>query len=710
MTHQFINREISWLEFNQRVLDEARCDSNPLLERLKFVAISGSNLDEFFMVRIGGLKFLHSIDKPGLSIDQLTARQQLDLLYPRVREMKSLQYETLKEIENELVEKGVQRLPTDQLTPQQKESIAIRFEQELHSVFTPIAIHDDSEFPLLLNSKQAILIQLQNDPGKTLVGENQGDDASGMRYVVIPLGSVIDRFITVPSKDHYQYVLLEDLLASRIGNFFPGQQIVDTGTFRVLRNADIPIDDDETSDLLVGMQEMLNARKTSDCVLLEHSATMSDSMVSFLKKKLEVADEETYSVDGPLNLSAYWGLVGIQGFDELRNPKRSPLPVAEFQSDADIFDTIAEKDRILIHPYQTFEPVVRFIEAAAEDPDVISIKQTLYRSSRDSRIVNALKTAAENGKSVTAIVELKARFDEERNIQWAQTLEQAGADVIYGIKGLKTHAKCCVVVRKEPAGIRRYVHVGTGNYNEVTANIYSDVSLLTCDEQIGSDAVSFFNGVSGFSVPQTLQHLVAAPTDLRKTILALIDFERRRAKAKKTAMISAKLNSLVDREMIEGLYRASQAGVKIRLNIRGICCLRAGVPGLSENIQVCSIVDRYLEHARIIHFHSGGEHKVFISSADWMSRNLNKRIELMTPINDSDCKSVLLEVLECYFRDNVKSSVLGPDDQYAKVNAETNSEFRSQEILFQMASQWFEENDRNQATVFLPHRGDSETA
>ena len=711
---RFINRELSWLDFNQRVLDQACCHTNPLLERLKFVAITGSNLDEFFMVRIGGLKILNEIKPTSLSIDGRTPAEQLELISPQVAHLKRQQNQALREIESQLKPQGIQRLSIEELNNHQLEYIAERFEQEFQSLYSPLFVEEDGEFPLLLKSNLAILVRLAGENQLAPLsksGESQEDlPPSKNHYVVLPLGTITDRFITVPSQDQYQFVLLEDVLVHLVDRFFPGQQVLESGVFRILRNADIQLDDDVTSDLLSGMQQILDARKTSDCVMLEHSHTMSVPMRQFLMNRLNIGRNAVYATDGPLDLSAYWELVGVQGYDRLRAEKWPAQASPDFPVDQSIFDVIAEKDRLLLHPYQSYDPVVRLLEEAAEDPDVIAIKQTLYRSSSDSRIVSALQRAAENDKHVTVIVELKARFDEARNIRWAQKLERSGADVIYGVKGLKTHAKCCIVVRRESAGIQRYVHVGTGNYNEATAEIYSDVSLFTREETIGRDAVSFFNAVSGFSVPQTLQKLVAAPIDLRPTLLQLIEFETERAQAQKTAMVSAKLNSLVDAEMIEALYRASQAGVKIRLNIRGICSLRAGVPGLSENIYVCSIVDRYLEHARIFHFHSGGEHRVFISSADWMSRNLNKRVELTTPIIDEQCKSKLLDALDMYFRDNVKSQALRSDGNYAPVGSDDREPFRCQFEFFRMFRQQREEIERGKATVFLPHRGESDTA
>ena len=714
--NSFFNRELSWLEFNQRVLNEARCDANPALEKLKFVAIAGSNLDEFFMVRVGGLDILQTLNPEKRSIDGLTASQQLQLIGERVREMKTQQYQTLGAIEAELHESGIQRLNMSQLSGQQLEHVTNRFFDEFQSAFSPIAVPADGEFPLLLNAKLCVLVRIAVDPDHSLPREQGSSSAQATeRFAVIPMGPKVNRFVTLPSKDRFQYVLLEDVIVQMAEHFFAGQQLLEVCAFRLLRNADIQVHDDTREDLLAGMQEVLDARKTADCVMLELASDLSKSMKTFLCQKLDLEAADCFQIDGPLDMAAFWEIVHLQGFDGLRDPHWPPLPAAEIPEDADIFELIARKDRVLFHPYQSFDPVVQFVEAAASDSDVISIKQTLYRTSGDSRIVKSLIRAAENGKIVTAIVELKARFDEARNIHWAKQLERAGVDVIYGVKGLKTHSKICVVVRREPEGIRRYMHFGTGNYNEVTARIYSDISLLTCDEQLGHDAIAFFNAIAGFSMPQEMQLLVAAPIELRIALLALIRFETQRAAQGKAATISAKINSLVDREVIEALYAASQAGVKIRINVRGICCLRPGVEGLSENIQVCSIVDRFLEHARIFHFHAGGESKVFISSADWMGRNLNRRVELMVPVRDPDCKSAILDVLEASFRDNIKSHYLNDKGEYGQrrelvKEMSASLPFRSQQEIYRMANSWLEDHERSQATVFIPHRGDTESA
>ena len=453
-----------------------------------------------------------------------------------------------------------------------------------------------------------------------------------------------------------------------------------------------------------GMQEVLYRRRTADCVRLEIDFDCSQLMVDYLRERLEVDDRDVFRVNGPLDLSAMMHLCSLDGYATLRDPawpaQASPL-VDLTQS---LFSAIGERDILLSHPYESFEPVVRLIEEAAADPDVLAIKQVLYRTSRKSPIVAALKRAGERGKYVTAIVELKARFDEARNIEWARELEQAGVQVIYGVKGLKTHAKVCIIVRREPHGIQRYVHFGTGNYNEMTARLYSDVSFLTCNDELGADASAFFNAVTGYSQPQQYRRIDAAPIGLRKRLLSMIDAEAERKRQGQRGYIAAKLNALVDPAIIEALYRASQAGVTIRLNVRGVCCLRPGVPGLSENISVISVVDRFLEHARIMYFYHGGDERMFISSADWMPRNLDRRVELLVPIDDMACRKKLMEILDSYFRDNQNAWMLQPDGTYHRLSPEEGeTPIRSQQLLYQMAVDAVRQAETTKRTMFEPH-------
>jgi len=493
-----------------------------------------------------------------------------------------------------------------------------------------------------------------------------------------------------------------------LSEFFGEQEIVEWNTLRVTRNGDVDLEEDGRADLLIGMQAMLEARRKSQCVRLEVSASTSLEMRTFLQNSIDVQDSDIYSIRGPLGLSDYFSLAGLRGFPKLNDANWPAQPSPEFSSAESIFQTISSGDRLLCHPYQSYDPIVQFIKAAANDPSVIAVKQTLYRTSESSEIAKALCLAAEQGKHVTVIVELKARFDEARNINWANELADAGVDVIYGVRGLKTHAKMCLVVRREPAGIKRYVHFGTGNYNESTAKLYSDVSLFTCDEKLGRDSVHFFNAITGLSVPQTLEKLIAAPINLRESLLEMIQVETESAARGNSAAITAKVNSLVDKEIIDALYLASQSGVKIRLNIRGICCLVPGKKGLSENIRVISVVDRFLEHARIFHFHHGGDERIFISSADWMGRNLDRRIELMVPVLDKNCKSRLIKILRTYFDDNLAANELQSNGDYVPVTKNRKKkDFRSQLHLHQEAHQIHNAQTDPKHTVFEPHRGEN---
>jgi polyphosphate kinase len=693
---RFFNRELSWLEFNQRVLEEARDEAIPLLERLKFLAITASNLDEFFMVRVGGLQVLRdrgivAPDPTGLSPDdQLTAIRQ------RAHEMVAQQHVCFSQIEAKLAEAGVRRIRGAELTERRSKVVAQVFESEIFSVLTPMAIVPGSPFPLLVNQTLHVCVELAPDA--------TSDGLS--RFAIIPLGKALPRFLTLGADRGYSFILLEDVIGRFIGRFFPGEDVVAHAVFRITRNADFSLRDDLAADLLSGMEGILSARKHGQCVRLEIDAAASASLVSFLTTALDVAPEDLFQVPGPLDLASFMQLADLKGFESLKYEPWPPQSSPDFDPAVSIFETLARQDVLLVHPYQSFDPVVRLVEEAAADPDVLAIKQILYRTSRHSPIVAALARAAQRGKSVTAIVELKARFDEARNIEWARNLEEHGVQVIYGVKGLKTHAKVCIIVRREPHGIVRYVHFGTGNYNELTARLYSDVSLLSANEELGADAVSFFNAITGYSQPQRYRKIEAAPTGLRQRLLELVEGETQRKRHGQQAFIQAKFNSLVDPELIQALYAASQAGVPVRLNVRGVSCLRPGVPGLSENITVTSIIDRFLEHARILRFCHGGDDLVFISSADWMPRNLDRRIELLVPVEDPPLKQRLIQVLEVYFDDNLKARVLQPDGKYprAKVPRGAKRRRRSQEVLYEDAVNRHQEAQQSQRTAFEPHR------
>lgn len=700
LPENYINREISWLEFNQRVLEQAFDPNIPLLERLKFLAITSSNLDEFFMVRVGGLQLQHqtsvaSTDPSGSSVtEQLLAIQQ------RTVQMIGRQYACfLDELEPSLATHGIERVRLSEAGTRHREAADRIFQEEIFPVLSPIAVQDCQDVPLLVNHALYVCVQLAIPKARRAEAE------ADFRFAVIPLGRVLPRVLTLPSEQGFSFVLLEDVVSNFVGSFFHGEPILSTAAFRISRNADLSIQEDSAADLLHGMKELLQQRKTAHCVRLEIESRANDDMVRFLQQALRVSDHETTRSPTPLDLSALMQLHGLEGFDQLRDtpwsPQRSPL----IDPTQTMFATIAERDILLSHPYESFGPVVRLLEEAAEDPDVLAIKQTLYRTSRNSPIVAALRKAAERGKYVTAIVELKARFDEARNIEWAEELEEAQVQVIYGVKHLKTHAKVCIIVRREPRGIVRYMHFGTGNYNETTARFYSDISYFTCSDELGTDTSAFFNAITGFSQPQPFHALEAAPIGLRKKLMSLIDAEIERKKQGQRAQIMAKLNALVDPALIEALYRASQAGVIVKLNIRGVCCLRPGVPGLSENITVVSIVDRILEHSRMIYFHHGGDDLVFISSADWMPRNLDRRVELLVPVGDVTCKRRLIHILETCFRDTSNAWQLQSDGHYLRRQAEHGQPaVRLQATLYQQALDAIKHAEQKRRTVFEPHQ------
>ncbi|MFW6114643.1 MAG: polyphosphate kinase 1 [bacterium] len=675
----YINRELSWLEFNQRVLDEALDPHIPPLERLKFLAITAANLDEFFMVRVGGLQMLREQAPGKRDPAGMTPHEQLEAISHRTHQMSKDQNRCfLEDLEPTLAAHGIRRLTAEQLCPPHVKLVWKLFQDEIRPIMTPMIVQPGKHFPLLVKENLTSCVQLSDLDG-----------TGHPRFAVIPLGQTIDRIICLSSEQEggpFEYILLEDVVRLYMEHFFTGRRVVDCTFFRVTRNADMRVQEDAASDLLSGMQQVLAARKRSECVRLELDEGAGEAIRSFLKAALNVEDNQVYVSRGPLHLAAFSELSGIDGHDHLRYESWAPQASPIVDAKTSIFDTIADHDILLLQPYERYDPVVRLVEEAADDPNVLAIKQILYRTSRNSPIVAALKRAAQNGKKVTTIVELKARFDEARNIVWAQALEPAGVQVFYGVKGLKTHAKVCIVLRRDPDAMRRYVHYGTGNYNEITSRLYSDVSFLTCDESLSRDATNFFNAITGYSQPQPFHKIQAAPIGLREHVLDLIESETQHARKGRHAHIMAQLNSLVDSKVINGLYRASRAGVRIDLNVRGICCLRPGVPGISDNIRVVSILDRYLEHSRIIYFHAGGKHLTYISSADWMPRNLIRRVELLVPIDDEASKRRLKDVLDSYARDNVKGRCLQPDGHYHRVRPKPGEPpHRHQQYLHEQA-------------------------
>jgi len=695
----YLNRELSWLEFNQRVLDEAADPSVPLLKRLKFLAITASNLDEFFMVRVGGMRLLIDEGSTKPEPSGLTPKRQLAAVHQRVHEMCACQERLyLEDLEPALAEGGVCRASLETLDGEQWQYLSRVFDEEIGLIVTPAAVHDPEQFPLVANLGLHVVVRLRPRP----------DDAKRHpRYAVVPLGGPLARFVPLPDTSGQRYVLLEDIVRTFAERLFPGEQVAEVVVFRVTRNAGMSVDEDGAFDLLAQMEGVLDARTLGDCIRLEVEATATKTTIHFLTRALGVGTEDVYATLAPVGLGDFMALSGIEADEALSYPGMPPQLPSTVDLSLPMFPQIAKHDILLCHPYESFEPVVRFLREAATDPEVLAIKQVLYRTSADSPIIEALREAAAAGKYVTALVEIKARFDEARNIDWARRLEMDGVQVIYGVKGLKTHAKICMVVRRDPRGIVRYLHFGTGNYNEKTAKIYSDISLFTCAEDLGADASAFFNAVAGYSTPQAFRRLAVAPIGLREKLVELIDAETERRRQGQKARIDAKMNALVDTEIIDALYRASQAGVKIRLNIRGICCLRPGVKGLSDNIEVVSIVDRFLEHARVMVFHHGGDERVFISSADWMPRNLRGRVELLVPVEDVACRQKLTGMLDIYFRDNTKARRLLPDGGYERV-ARGRTPVRAQYALYEMATKDLMAGRRLRKNVFEPHRSQTQ--
>jgi polyphosphate kinase len=691
----YINRELSWLEFNQRVLNQAQYAKVPVLERLKFLAITASNMDEFFMVRVGGLQLQEAQQIQAPDPSGATVTEQLRAIYDRVDKIIRDQYDCfLTSIEPILNSEGITRVVSSEANPLCKESLQRYFEQEIYPVVSPMDLDPDAPFPLLSNLGFYLCVRMAS-----------GEQDSPHRFAFIPIGKSLPRLIKIPGqRGAYTYALIEDVISFFVERYYPGKRVEECIAFRVTRNADVSVREDSASDLILGMEEVLSSRRSADFVRLEIDSKVSEPTLKYLIEKMMLSPRDIFKIPGPLDLSALMSITEIEGFPNLRDTVWPPQKSPQIDSTKSMFENIASQDLLLCHPYESFEPVVRLIEEAANDPDVLAIKQTLYRTSRKSPIVASLKKAAELGKYVTVVVELKARFDEARNMVWARELERSGVQVVYGVRGLKTHAKICIVVRREIDGIVRYVHFGTGNYNESTARMYSDISYLTCDESLGKDASAFFNAITGYSQPQTYEKLESAPLGLRKKLISLIEEETQRRLQGQKAFIYAKLNALVDPEIIQALYRASQAGVTIKLNVRGICCLKPGVHGLSENITAVSIVDRFLEHARILHFSHGGQDAVYISSADWMPRSLDRRIELLTPVEDTASKRKLIEILATYFQDNQNSWKLLSDGSYQRLEPNPGQgKLRAQKLLYQSAVDSVKAAEHATRSKFEPH-------
>jgi polyphosphate kinase len=691
----FLNRELSWIEFNLRVLAQAEDASLPPLERLKFLAITASNADEFFMVRVGGLKLLRAEGEGRTDPSGMTPSEQLAAIGERMHDFMVRQHACLsKEIEPLLRKAGIRRLKLDELNAAQHRHVESLFDDFIFPVISPVAVSEERDFPLLSGLGIALHVRLEPEAEGGLP-----------RHALVAVPKDLARFLAVPMEGGFSYVLLEDVVRAYVGRLFSGVKVLECSAFRITRNADMGVREDLAGDLLSQMREVLTERKESDCVRLEIEKRATKESKAFLRKALEVEESDVYAVPGPLDLAAFFRLSNLPGYEALKIAPWSPQAVPEAPPQESMFEALKRGNLLLFHPYESYDPVLRLLQEAAEDANVLAIKQVLYRVSENSPVVAALMRAAERGKHVTALIELKARFDEARNIDWADALARAGAQVIYGVKGYKTHAKICVVVRREPTGVVRYVHFGTGNYNEKSARLYSDVSYLTCDPDFGSDASVFFNTITGYSQLVQFRKIEAAPTGIRPRLLELIEAEAERSRQGEGASIEAKMNSLADPDLIGALCRASQAGVKVRLNVRGICCLRPGVKGVSENVRVDSIVDRYLEHARIFRFRNGGDSKLFISSADWMPRNLDRRVELMVPVEDRACAERLEAILKTCLADTLQSWRLLSSGAYERRRPDTrHSPLRSQEAFQLRAQQRAAAEIRRQEPVFEPQR------
>ena len=661
------NRELSWLKFDGRVLNEAKDKSIPLLERLKFVSITSSNLDEFFMVRVASLKDMVHANYKKKDIAGMTASQQLAAINEKTRELVESQYHTynrsllplLRANHIHIIEKF------ENLTECQQEFVDRYFEQSVYPVLTPMAVDASRPFPLIRNKTLNIAALLSGKHGK--------NTKDAVEFATVQVPSVLPRLVQIPSEESEgenarSFILLEQIIEKNIAKLFLNYKVLCAYPYRIMRNADLTIDEDEAADLLKEIQKQLKRRQWGEVIRLEVEASIDKKLLRFLKDELKVAEEDIFQINGPLDLTFLMKMYGIEGFDHLRYAPYVPQRIPQIEPGEKIFDAIRRGDILLHHPYQTFDPVVDFIRQAATDPDVLAIKQTLYRVSGNSPIIAALAKAAENGKQVSVLVELKARFDEENNIVWAKKLEQAGCHVIYGLVGLKTHSKIALVVRREEEGIRRYVHLGTGNYNDSTAKLYTDCGIFTCMESVGEDATAVFNMLSGYSEPLSWNRLVLAPIWLRGKFMHLIERETAHARAGKEARIVAKMNSLCDEGIIAALYEASAAGVKIDLIVRGICCLKVGIHGVSENIHVRSIVGNFLEHSRIFYFQNGGDEEIYMGSADWMPRNLDRRVEILFPVLDDEIKEKVKHILTVELSDNMKAHVLKSNGIYEKID------------------------------------------
>jgi polyphosphate kinase len=699
-TPLFFNRELSWLEFNRRVLEEAMDPSVPLLERLKFLCIVSSNFDEFFQIRVAYVKRQILLGNQVNCPSGLRPSEQLDRIRKEVREIVDLQYRTLyEEILPGLASHGIRYLKPTEWDLKHLEFIETLFERELFPVLTPIRVSPGPSFPAIRNLRLYIAYLLEKEPGV------EDGEEGNERIALIQVPESFPRIVYLPSEeDKIAFTVLEYVIQKYGERLFPGYQVQDSFVFRVTRDADLGVDEERDDDFIDAMVEVLAQREQSPAVRLscvKGSERLRDSIAAMVDLGLP----DVYEIPGPLDLGSLMSLVSLSGFESLRDVPWNPLPSPSLPEDEPYWSVLSRTDVLLHHPYESFHHVVTFLNQAATDPDVLSIKITLYRTSFDSPIIQALEQAVRNKKQVTALVELKARFDEERNIEWASRLEKAGVIVIYGVAHLKVHAKALLVVRREGNTVRRYAHLSTGNYNEKTARLYTDIGLLTSREDITYELALFFNAVTGYSAIPNLRRLAMAPTGLKGRLLTLIEREIARTTKESPGLIMAKMNSLADTDIISALYRASQAGVRVLLNVRGICMLVPGVEGLSDRITVVRIVDRFLEHSRIFYFQNGGSEEVYCASADWMNRNLERRIELMFPIDQRELRKRLIQLLKLYFKDNQKASLLLPSGKYVRKKPEKGEPFiRVQHVLYQEMVTLSKSADKIEKKEFLVRR------
>lgn len=696
----FYNRELSWLLFNRRVLEEAKDSSLPLFDRLKFLSITSSNLDEFFMIRVASLKDMVQVKYNKKDISGMTPAEQLAAINERTHLFVKDQYDIFnRSLIPALEKEGVHVLSHyENLSDKQSKYVDRYFTDEVYPVLTPMAVDSSRPFPLIRNKTLNIGAILRMKKDKAAGGQfrdlylshgnkKKGADSNDTDFATVQVPSVLPRFVEIPSeqKGEKTFILLEQIIEKNIGKLFVNYEIESVFPYRIMRNADLSIEEDEAADLLIEIERQLKKRQWGQAIRLEVEAGMDKRLLKKLRQELKIKEEDIFKINGPLDLTFLMKLSGLEGYDKLRTPKYTPQPAKWLNGEDHLFDQIRDHDVLLHHPYETFDPVVDFVKQASKDPNVLAIKQTLYRVSSHSPIIASLAAAAENGKQVTVLVELKARFDEENNIIWSRKLEQAGCHVIYGLVGLKTHSKITLVVRKEEDGIRRYVHLGTGNYNDSTAKLYTDMGLLTCRKAIGEDATAVFNMLSGYSEPAFWNKLAIAPIRLRDRFTQLINREKEFAKKGKKAFIRAKMNSLCDAGIISSLYEAAAAGVKIELVVRGICCLKTGMPGISENITVRSIVGDFLEHSRIFHFYNNGFEEVYMGSADWMPRNLDKRVEILFPVEDDALKAEVIHILDIQLADNEKARILQKNGTYRRAAKGGHAKLNSQKYFCEEA-------------------------